>query len=182
MPALHITKIHITLQVKVPHEMLERHLPSSAEVVGEALTEQVVAAVKKHKLSYFPALEFLEKQGDLDQDLLDATETISWFACKLVREEVNKKLREFFSELSFQSVKCTSYAMPGVRANQLNAWQALVEHYTPNTVKIDVIASLLKKDVELKGIDNWAKQLFRRNLEKVFNDFEVIQAIVLPDS
>jgi len=164
MPALHITKIHISLQVKVPHEMLQRHLPSSAEVVGEALTEQVVAAVKKHKLSYFPALEFLEKQGDLDQDLLDATETISWFACKLVREEVNKKLRAFFSELSFQSVKCTSYAMPGVR------------------VKIDVIASLLKKDVELKGIDNWAKQLFRRNLEKVFDDFEVIQAVVLNDS
>lgn len=179
MPSLHITKIHITLQVKVPHELLERHLPASAEVVGEALTEQVIEAVKKNKLSYFPALDFLEKQGDIDPDLLDATETISWFACKFVREEVNKKLRAFFSELSFQSVKCTSYAMPGVRANQINAWHELVEHYTPNTVKLDVIASVLKKEQHPKGLENWSKQLFRRNLEDSFEKFEVIQTVVL---
>lgn len=179
MAPLHISKIHITLQVKVPHELLERHLPSSAEVVGEALTEEVIAAVKKHKLSYFPALEFLQKQGDLDEDLLDATDTIAWFACKLVREEVNKKLRGFFSTLSFQSVKCTSFSMPGVRANQLNAWHELVEHYTPNTVKLDVIASVLKKEEHPKGLENWSKQLFRRNLENSFDTFEVIQTAVM---
>jgi len=179
MPSLYITKIHITLQVQEPRELLERYLPSSAEVVGEALTEQVIAAVKTHRLNYFPALEFLEKQGDIDEDLLDAIETISWFACKLVREEVHKKLREFFSELSFQSVKCTSYAMPGVRANQLNAWQSLVEHYTPNMVKLDVVVSVLKKEKNPKGLENWSKQLFRRNLEKSFDEFEVIQTIVL---
>jgi len=179
MSSLHVSKLHITLQVKVPHELLERHLPSSAEVVGEALTEQVVAAVKKHKLSYFPALEFLEKQGDIEQDLLDVTEAISWFSCKLVREEVNKKLRAYFSELSFQSVKCISYAMPGVRVNQLNAWQELVEHYTPNKVKLDIIASVLKKEAQPKGLENWSKQLFRRNLEASFEQFEVVQTVVL---
>ena len=179
MPSLHISKIHVTLQVKVPHELLERHLPASSEVVGEALTEQVVAAVKKHNLSYFPALDFLEKQGDIEEDLLEVTETIAWFACKLVREQVHKKLRGFFSELSFQSVKCTSYAMPGVRANQLNAWNDLVEHYTPNTVKLDLIASVLKKEQHPKGLENWSKQLFRRNLEGSFDHFEVIQTAVM---
>jgi len=180
MPSLHVTKIHITLQVKAPHEFLQRHLPSSAQVVGEALTEQVLKAVKKHRLSYFPALDYFEKQGDLDEDLLEATETISWFACKFVREEVNKKLRAFFSELSFQSVKCTAYSLPGVRANQLNAWQALVEHYTPDTVKLDVVASVLKKEAQPQGLENWSKQLFRRNLEKSFDEFEVVQTAVLP--
>lgn len=179
MPSLHISKIHVTLQVTLPPELLERHLPSSAEVVGEALTEQVVAAVKKHKLSYFPALDYLEQQGDLDEDLLDAVETIAWFACKLVREEVNKKLRGFFSNLSFQSVKCTSFAMPSVRANQLNAWHELVEHYTPNTVKLDLIASVLKKEERPKGLENWSKQLFRRNLENSFDKFAVIKTSVL---
>lgn len=179
MPSLHISKIHISLKVRLPSELLERHLPSSAEVVGEALTEQVLAAVKKHRLSYFPALDYLQKTGDIDEDLLDATDTIAWFACKLVREEVNKKLRGFFSSLSFQSVKCTSYAMPGVRANQINAWQQLVEHYTPNTVKLDIIASVLKKEAAPKGLENWSKQLFRRNLEGVFEDFEVTQTALL---
>lgn len=69
--------------------------------------------------------------------------------------------------------------MPGVRANQLNAWQELVEYYTPNTVKLDIVASLLKKDKHPKGLENWSKQLFRRNLEKSFDQFEVIQTIVL---
>ena len=179
MSSLHISKIHITLQVKIPHDVLEKYLPSSAEVVGEALTEQVIAAVKKHKLSYFPALDFLQKQGDLEEDVLDATETIAWFACKLVREEVNKKLRAFFSTLSFQSVKCTSYAMPSIRANQINAWSELVEHYTPNTVKLDVIASILKNEAHPKGLENWSKQLFRRNLEESFESFEVIQTVVM---
>ncbi|VAW69534.1 hypothetical protein MNBD_GAMMA09-2503 [hydrothermal vent metagenome] len=179
MASLYISKIHITLQVKVPYELLERYLPSSAEVVGEALTEQVVAAVKKHNLSYFPALDFLQQQGDIEEELLDATETIAWFACKLVREEVNKKLRAFFSELSFQSVKCSSYAMPGVRAGQINAWHELVEHYTPDTVKLDVVASILKNEEHPKGLENWSRQLFRRNLEESFENFQVIQTIVL---
>lgn len=177
--SLFISKIHITLQVTVPPELLERHLPSSAEVVGEALTEQVVEAVNKHKLSYFPALDFLQKQGDIEEELLDATETIGWFACKLVREEVNKKLRSFFSTLSFQSVKCTSYAMPSVRVNAINAWSDLVEHYTPNTVKLDVVASVLKKQEHPEGLENWSKQLFRRNLENSFDKFEVINTSVL---
>lgn len=176
---LHISKIHITLQVTVPADLLERHLPSSAEVVGEALTEQVVAAVNKNKLSYFPALDFLQKQGDIDEDLIDATDTIAWFACKLVREEVNKKLRAFFSSLSFQSVKCTSFAMPGVRVNEINAWHQLVEHYTPNTVKVDLIASVLKKEEHPRGLENWSKQLFRRNLEDSFEKFEVINTSVI---
>ena len=92
---------------------------------------------------------------------------------------MNKKLRAFFSTLSFQSVKCTSYAMPSIRANQINAWSELVEHYTPNTVKLDVIASILKKEPHPKGLENWSKQLFRRNLEDSFESFEVIQTSVL---
>jgi len=179
MGTLHISKIHISLRVKVPHELLERHLPSSAEVVGEALTEQVVAAVKEHGLSYFPALDYLQDQGGIDKELIEVTETIAWFACKLVREEVNRKLRAFFSSLSFQSVKCTSFGMPGVRANQLNAWHELVEHYTPDTVKLDIIASVLKKEAQPEGLENWSKQLFRRNLEQSFETFEVVQTAVL---
>jgi len=179
MASLYISKIHISLQVKVPRELLERHLPSSAQVVGEVLTEQVVAAVKKHKLSYFPGLDFLQEQGDIDEDLLESMEAIAWFACKRVREEVSKKLRAFFSELSFQSVKCTSYAMPGVRIKQINAWHDLVEHYTPDTVKLDVVASILKKEAHPEGLENWSKQLFRRNLEDSFEQFEIIQASLL---
>lgn len=176
---LHLSKIHITLVVTVPFEMLERHLPSSADVVGEELANQVVAAVKQHNIGYFPALDYFEKQGGIELDLLEAAETIAWFASRLVREEVNIKMRPFFSTIQFQSVQNLAYAMPNVRPNQLNAWPALVQHYTPNKVKLDLIASVLKKQEKPEGLANWARQLFTRNLKNSFDDYEIVQTSVI---
>ena len=180
MTQLHITKIHISFRIKIPHEILEKHLAASVEIVGEALTQNVVDQVNEKKIGYFPALEFLQKQGGLDEDLVDAAETIGWFSSKFAREEVQKKMRSFFSTLSFKSIQTLAFTMPNVRPNQINAYQALVDHYTPNTVKLDVIASLLKKE-KLEGIENWAKQLFKRNLSEAFNDFEVTGVSVIDD-
>ena len=180
MAQLHITKIHISLKIKIPHEILEKHLAASVEVVGEALTQNVVNLVNEKKIGYFPALEFLQKQGGLDEDLMDAAETIGWFAAKITREEVQKKMRAFFSSISFQSVQTEAFTMPSVRPNQINAYQALVDHYTPNVVKLDVIATLLKKD-RLEGVENWARQLFKRNLSEVFSNFEVTGVSVIED-
>jgi hypothetical protein len=178
MTQLNITKIHISLKVKVSNELLEQHLVSSATVVGEALTESVLASVKKNSIGYFPALEYFQNQGDLDDDLMDAAETIGWFSSKIAREEVQNKMRPFFSTLHFQSVQTMAFTMPTVRPNKHNAHQSLIDHYTPNVVKLDIVASLLKKE-QLKGIANWAKQLFRRNLENSFDEIEVIQAVVI---
>lgn len=174
-----ITKIHISLQVTLSAAELEKHLPASAEIVGEALTEAVLANVKQQNLGYFPSLDFFQQQGLMDDDLMDAADTIAWFAAKLVREEVQIKLRPFFSKMEFQSVKCSAFGMPSVRPNQLDAWQALVEHYTPNQIKIDVLASVLKKNNQQQGMANWAKQLFRRNLAESFAQLDVTAASVV---
>ena len=179
MTQLHVSKIHITLVVTVPREALERHLPSSAEIVGEQLTEQVLAAVRENNIGYFPALDYFQKQGGIDEDLMDAAETIGWFASKIVREEVQRKMRAFFSTISFQSVQCLAFTMPSVRPNQPNAYQALVEHYTPNTVKLNLLATVLKKQEKPEGLANWAKQLFKRNLDDSFDKFEVTQTAVI---
>ena len=168
-----ITRVHISLQVKLPKAELEKHLSASAEVVGELLTEQIVENVKRQGLGYFPAIEFFQQQGLIDGELIDAAETIGWFAAKLAREEVKRRLRSFFSTLEFQSVKCNAFGMPTVRPNQLDAWSALVKHYTPNQVKLDVIASVLKKHDQPEGMVNWARQLCKRNLQGVFESFEV---------
>ena len=179
MTRLHVSKIHITLLVTVPHEALERHLPSSADVVGEALTEQVLAAVRESELGYFPALDYFQKQENIDKELMEAAETIGWFAARMVREEVQRKMRPFFSTISFQSVQCTAFSMPAVRPSHPNAYHALMAHYTPNTVKLDVVATVLKKQEKPEGLANWAKQLFRRNLADSFDKFEVTQTVVM---
>jgi len=174
-----ITQIHISLQVKLSSQALAKHLPASAEVVGEALTEAMLALVKSQNVGYFPAIDFFQQQGLLDDDLIDAAETIGWFVAKLAREEVQIKLRPFFSKIEFQSVKCTAFGMPSVRPNQLDAWPALVEHYTPNEVKIDVLASVLKKNNQQQGMANWAKQLCRRNLDGSFEQLEITASSIV---
>lgn len=179
MTRFHVTKIHITLLVKVPEEILSRHLASSASVVGEELTQQITQAIKSQHLGYFPALDFFQNQGSVDAELIDAAETIGWFAAKYAREEVQRKLRPFFSSLQFQSVQTTAFTMPPVRPNQLNAWHELVEHYTPNSIKLDIMATLLKKQDQPQGVANWAKQLFRRNLESVFPEVTVVQTSLM---
>jgi len=181
MTQFHITKIHISLRIKIPHEILEKHLAASVEVVGEALTQNVVDLVNKKNIGYFPALEFFKEQGGLDDDLMDAAETIGWFSSKIAREEVQRKMKPFFSTISFKSIQTLAFVMPNVRPNQINAYQALVDHYTPDVVKLDVIATLLKKN-QLEGIENWAKQLFKRNLTEVFDSFEVTGVSVIEDS
>ena len=178
MAQLTVTKIHISLKVKISGELLERHLASSATAVGKALTESALASVKKNKIGYFPALEYFQNQGDLDDDLIDAAETIGWFASKIAREEVQRKMRHFFSTIHFQSVQTLAFTMPNVRPNKHNAYQLLIEHYTPDVVKLDIVASVLKKE-HIKGMGNWAKQLFRRNLENSFEEMNVIQAVVI---
>ena len=180
MIQLHISKIHITLLVKVAHHVLAQHLPSSPAVVGEILTKQVVEQVNKLKLGYFPALDYFQSHEGVDEDLIDTAQTIGWFAARYAREEVQRRLRPFFSTLSFQSVHTRAFSLPSVRLNQINAWQLLCNHYTPDTVKIDIIGSVLKKQQSPDGLANWAKQLFKRNLDNVFEKLDVIQTIVLP--
>ena len=179
MTQLHVSKIHITLLVKVAHSVLAQHLPSSPEVVGEMLTTQIVEQVKKQKLGYFPALDYFQQQGSVDADLIEAAQPIGWFAARYSREEIQRRLRPFFSSLSFQSVHTQAFSLPSVRANQLNAWHILCAHYTPDTVKIDIIATVLKKQNAPEGLANWAKQLFMRNMGDAFESFEVIQTIVM---
>lgn len=178
MAQLHITKIHVSLKVKVHDELLERHLASTVSVVGKALTDDVLKLIKDNNIGYYPALEYFQNLKELDEDLMAAAETIGWFAAKIAREEVQHKMRAFFSTLHFQSVQTVAFTMPPVRPNQNSAQQLLKEHFTPNVVKLDVIASVLKKD-QLAGMANWAKQLFKRNLKDSFEEMEVMQAIVI---
>jgi len=179
MAKLHLNKIHISLKARVPHGVLEKHLASSAEVVGHNLTEQVVDYVNANKLGYFPALDFFQNEPGIDPDLMDAAETIGWFASKYAREEIQRKMRPFFSSISFQSVQVVAFTMPSVRPSQLNAWHDLLAHYTPDVVKLDLIASVLKKNDRQDGLSNWSRQLFRRNLEGSFQELEVLQTVAI---
>ena len=117
--SLHLNSATLSLDVQLPEHIFTRHLPASPVVVGEALTEQVMAYVQSQRLGYFPALAYFRAlPAALEPELLDAAENIAWFTCNQARGEIQRKLRPVFSSLSVQSAQALAFTMPAVRPHQ----------------------------------------------------------------
>ncbi len=170
----------MTMTATVPQHIFERHLPSSPYVVGEELADQVIRFVQQRGLGYYPALAFFQEQGGVEKDLLDAAGHMSWFVCKMVREEVQRKLRPVFSSIVFDSIQTLAFTLPAVRPHQLNARHALVRHYRPDTVKVVFTASAFQRHAGDEALVKWARQVVYRWLKDSFHGLEITSAQLLP--
>ena len=94
MTQLHLTRIAVSLQVKISAEAIEQHSVASPYVVGEELARQVAAYVQRERLGYYPALDYFRALEVIEPELLQAVENISWLVCGLVREELKTGLRQ----------------------------------------------------------------------------------------
>jgi len=140
--------VALTLLVKVPGEALARSLPISPAAVGEALAEQVQALMRQENLAYFPALAYCHGKGTLDADTLNALETIADVAETLAKGEIRNRLRPRFREVEFESVQPLAYTMPAARPRSANGWWELVEHFTPDQLKLNLLVRRREKDDE----------------------------------
>jgi hypothetical protein len=176
MPPLHLSKIALTLVLQVSEDVLDRYLPASAQVVGEELAREVSEHVRAEKLGYYPALDYFQSQGGVEKSLLEAAEHISWLVATLVRDEIRKRLRPVFSSVSIQAVQPVAFTMPPVRPNQPNAHVALTKHYTPDTVKVNLLVTLFQKVEAEEGLEKLADHMLWRWLKDVFESVEVTSA------
>jgi len=133
--------VALTLLLKIPADALARSLPFSPAAVGEALAEQVQALAQQENLNYYPALAYCHGKGAIDPDTLDALESIADLAETLARNELRSKLRPFFWGVEFESVQPLAYTMPTARPKSPNGWWDLVEHLTPDLLKINLLLS-----------------------------------------
>jgi len=174
--SLHVARVALNLVVRLPEHVFERHLPASPYVVGEALADAVIAHVREQDLGYYPALDYLREQQVLEPDLIEAAENIGWFASNLVREEVRRKLRPVFSNVAFQSQQVLAFTLPGVRPGQPNSRAELIRHYTPDTIKVGLLLSMLRKVDQPEAMARWASNTTHRWLKNSFEDFAVTSA------
>jgi hypothetical protein len=164
--------------VRLSEEAVLQHSPSSPVVIGNELTDQIHEYVKNNKMGYYPALDFFammrEKgQGGLDPDLIDASESISWLLCRLVRNEFQTRLRQAFSSVTFQSVQTIAYTMPPVRYGANNTLHDLLLHYTPLSVKLDIELSMTSTHQPDEGVEMFISNTLYRLLEDSFESIEV---------
>lgn len=179
---LHLNRVALTLVLRLPEHIFVRHLPASPRVVGDALAERVQAYSQTHALGYFPALDFFRQPDiEFDSDLLDAADHMAWFVCQTARDEVQRKLRPVFSNLNFVSVQSQAFTMPTVRPAHINARQALAQHYTPDTVKLILVASSFQKSEQPQTLGKWASHMAYRWLKDSFEQVEVTSAQAVAD-
>ena len=179
--SLNFTRVAISLQVRVPETALERHLAASPHVVAENLAEQVMAYEQEHALGYYPAIDFFQQHGGIEPELIDALENIAWVLTSMVRNEIRLRLRPVFSNLKIESLKTLAFTMPTVRPGQQNARANLIEHFSATSVKVNLMATLLQKIVDLKAAGRMAESMCYRWLKDHFSNIEVTSVHVLDD-
>jgi len=171
--SLHFANVAMNLDIKVPYEALQRHLPASPDVVGGELAMAVHHYAKKHSLGYYPALAFFSDQGGIDRDLLNAAENIAWLASEMVCNEVRLRLRPVFSNIRFESVQTVAFTMPRVRMGQGNGLTSLAAHFTPDVIKLNMITTLLQKQENHAAAERLAKGILSRWLNNRFEKLDI---------
>ena len=177
--ALNFIKLAINFKVRLGEEAMQRHMSASPYVVGEELASQISHYAQQQELGYYPAIDFFLHNGGIEKDLLDAAGNISWLITNLVREEVRIRLRPVFSTLKFESLQTHAYTMPGVRPGQNNAHQLLVDHYTPDQVKVNIIATMVQKKLSLGEAEQMARHQVCRWLKNRFDALEITNVQVI---
>ncbi|MDH5394334.1 MAG: hypothetical protein OEY11_14195 [Gammaproteobacteria bacterium] len=179
MTEVRLNQYLATVRVRLAEEVLLQHSASSAVVIGNALAEQIDDFVRSQQMGYYPALDYFSQHSALDPDLIDAADSVSWLLCRLVRNEFQSRLRHVFSSLRFQAVQTIAYTMPAVRYGKINALHDLALHYTPLSVKLDIVLSLINKHDLTEGLDEFIQNTLHQCLKDSFESIEVSSVLRL---
>lgn len=178
---MHVDHISLTLRLTLAPAMMQSHLPSSPVEVGKALATMIDQYSRENQLGYYPAIEYFRQVAEADQGLIDSAEQIAWLVSKLAREEIQSRLRPIFSTVRFQSIQTEAFSLSSVRPNQPSAFEQLVKHCTPDTVKVELLVSLLRKDADQRGsaAEGYARKMIYRWLKAGFEDVEVTTSLAI---
>lgn len=174
-------KVLVILNVQLKPESLQQYLPCSANIIGQTLASIADEYEKENKTGYYPAMDFFKTLDNVDPDLIASAEQVSWLVSKLARETIQSKLRPIFSSVQFQSIQTLAFSLPKVRPNNVDAVDQLSKHYTPDSVKIELIVTMMRRDSEAEDdrAEPYARKMMFRWLEAEFETIEVASSKAL---
>jgi len=174
-------KVLVTIDVQLKSEVLQQFLPCSADVIGSTLASIAIGYVDEFKTGYFPAIDFFKTIDTVDPDLIVSAEQVSWLVAKLAREAIELKLRPIFSSVQFQSIQTCAFALPKIRPNQLGAEEALAKFYTPDSIKVELILTMMRRDSDIEDgqAEPYARKMMFRWLESEFESIKIANSKAL---
>lgn len=163
-------KVLVIIDVQLKPDSLQQYLPCSANIIGKTLASIADEYSAENKTGYYPAIDFFKTLDTVDPDLITSAEQVSWLVSKLARETIQLKLRPIFSSVQFQSIQTLAFSLPKVRPNNTDAIELLAEHYTPDTVKIELVLTMMRRDSEAEDnrAEPYARKMMFRWLESEF--------------
>lgn len=173
-PAARVACVGLSLLIRLSHEIAETQLGYSPRLLGESLAAQVSDYVRREGLGYYPPLGYFVQTPGLDPDLLALTQEIARYSCEFVDQEIRRQLRGVFSSVRVEQMHCTAYVMPHVRKGQPNALLELCRHYTPDTVKLELIVVMLEKGLMAEEIEQLAGSKALRQLSDGFASVDLL--------
>lgn len=174
-------KVLVTIDVQLKAKDLQRYLPCSADIIGQTLASIADEYARQNKTGYYPAIDFFKTFDDVDPDLITSAEQVVWLVSKLAREIIQSKLRPIFSSVQFQSIQTLAFSLPKVRPNQTDAIGQLAKHYTPDSVKLELVLTMMRRDSEAEDgrAEPYARKMMFRWLESEFETIEVTSSKAL---
>lgn len=172
--AARVACVGLSLLIRLSHEIAETQLGYSPRLLGESLAAQVSDYVRREGLGYYPPLGYFVQTPGLDPDLLALTQEIARYSCEFVDQEIRRQLRGVFSSVRVEQMHCTAYVMPHVRKGQPNALLELCRHYTPDTVKLELIVVMLEKGLMAEEIEQLAGSKALRQLSDGFASVDLL--------
>lgn len=159
-----------SLTLTVPETVLEQNVGYLPWVLGENLAGQVDATVMEQGLGYYPALDFFRDQPEaVDPALLVLIDEIATYCAAYARRELRRRLSRAFSSVQVEQAQCTAYTMPRVRPSRSGAPAGLAEHYSPNSLKMELLLSSIQRgsfegleELTLNKLLRWGREPFER--------------------
>jgi len=139
-------------------------------VLGDNLAGMVDAYVMEQRLGYYPALDFFRDLPQaVDPALLTLIDEIAIFSADYARRELRHRLARAFDGVKVEQVYCTAYTMPRQRPNHSGAPEGLALHFSPDTLKVELILDMFHEDavesmetVTMNRLSQWAREPFAR--------------------
>lgn len=167
--------VSVSMMLQLPQVQSVGPISMTARDVGERLAEAVDARARSDRLGYYPALEYFENTGKLDDELIETARNMSWNNSKLARETIEKRLKPIFSSVKFQSIQTVAFNMPTIRPNNRDAFVNLVRHYTPDVIRVDLLVSMIRRENDRRrdGAEGYARKMMFRWLSESFENIEI---------
>jgi hypothetical protein len=177
--SVRVVHVALSLRLTVGADVLRRRVGELAERLGDRLAERVQAAVVHDRIGYFPALDYFAGHDGVETPLLDAARRVASVACDYALDTVPSRLWGIFSSVKLEHVQAMAFTLPRVTPHQPDARTALAAHYSPDTVRLDIVLGIVQKGAPKEGYARAVASRVIWNLRERFEGVAVTDARVV---